>query len=94
MTSVHARLAVLLRRGTAVAVTVTALGMVAGVVESTRAAASVVTVCGLLMFALLPVAGLLVATHHFVRQRDRTYVALTTGVLLLVAANVVVGVVS
>lgn len=85
------RLAFLLRRGTTFAAALTALGMVAEPMGATQWTASVTTVCGLLLFALLPVAGLLVVAHHFARRHDWAYTALTAGALLLIAANIVVG---
>jgi uncharacterized membrane protein len=91
---VHTRLAFLLRRGTTLAAAVTALGMLSETMNATRWMATATTMCGLLMFALLPVGGLLVTAHHFARGRDWVYLALTTGVLLLVAANVIVGIVA
>lgn len=46
-------------------------------------AATAAIVSGLLMFALLPIAGLLAAMQHYVRRLDWRYVALTVGVLVL-----------
>lgn len=89
--AVHTRLAALLRHGTSVAAVVTTLGMLTAYTSYDRLAAAV-TVSGLLMFALLPVGGLLVTARHFAAGRDRTYLALTVAVLALIAANVVVGV--
>ncbi|MDV6275528.1 DUF1634 domain-containing protein [Rhodococcus erythropolis] len=88
--TLHSRLACVLQRGTLVAVTVTAVGMAAGFTTA-HLLATVATMFGLLMFALLPVAVLVVAAHHFARKRDRTYLVLTAGVLVVVAANMLVG---
>ncbi len=84
------RLARLLRFGTTIAVTVTSIGMLAAHTSFTGAA-TVAVVSGLLMFALLPIAGLLAAVQHYVRRLDWTYVALAVGVLVLVGANFLVG---
>lgn len=84
------RLARLLRFGTTIAVTVTSIGMLAAHTSFTGVA-TVAVVSGLLMFALLPIAGLLAAVQHYVRRLDWTYVALTVGVLVLVGANFLVG---
>jgi len=84
------RLARLLRVGTVIAVTVTSIGMLTAHTSSTGAA-TVAVASGLLMFALLPIVGLLAAVHHFLRRLDWTYVALTVSVLVLVGANFVVG---
>lgn len=88
--TLHSRLACVLRRGTLVAVAVTAVGMAAGF-TSEHLLATVATMFGLLMFALLPVAVLVVAAHHFARKRDRIYFALTGAVLVLVVANIFAG---
>ncbi|ORL10313.1 hypothetical protein A6I85_19155 [Prescottella equi] len=84
------RLARLLRFGTTIAVTVTSIGMLAAHTSFTGVATAAV-VSGLLMFALLPIAGLLAAVQHYVQRLDWTYVALTVGVLVLVGANFLVG---
>ncbi|MBM4729152.1 hypothetical protein GS446_21335 [Rhodococcus hoagii] len=86
----QSRLARLLRFGTMIAVTVTSFGMVAACASLTEVATAAV-VCGLLMFALLPIAGLVVVVHHYARSLDWTYVALTVVVLVLVGANFLVG---
>ncbi|NKR29293.1 hypothetical protein GS504_28315 [Rhodococcus hoagii] len=83
------RLARLLRFGTTIAVTVTSIGMLAAHTSFTGVATAAI-VSGLLMFALLPIAGLLAAMQHYVRRLDWTYVALTVGVFVLVGANFLV----
>ncbi|MCD7053791.1 hypothetical protein LRS58_24010 [Rhodococcus sp. BH2-1] len=84
------RLARLLRFGTTIAVTVTSIGMLAAHTSFTGAA-TVAVVSGLLMFALLPIAGLVLVVHHFASKLDWTYAALTGCVIALVAANLLAG---
>lgn len=88
--SLQSRLARLLRFGTMIAVAMTSFGMVAAFTSLTGAATAV-AVCGLLTFALLPIAGLVVVVHHYARRLDWTYVALTVIVLVLVGVNFLVG---
>jgi hypothetical protein len=87
---VTARLAALLRWGTVAASVVMAVGTLS-FWTPWRSAAPAVILAATLLFAALPVAGLVLIAAGHLRRRNLLHVAITATVLALVAVDAVVG---
>jgi hypothetical protein len=87
---VTARLAVLLRWGTVAASVVMAVGTLS-LWTPWRSAAPAVILAATLLFAALPVAGLVLIAVSHLHRKDIVHVAITATVLALVALDAVVG---